>query len=165
MMDSQDDEVRDSVHAELQPVPLTGNREMAEEAERAPCASCKRSFAPSVLARHQPICEARVAKDKLRQEERQRHEKNIQRQETPDAENPDDDLARSLEMSAISSAASVEQLTPTAGRIKLASLRPAVDAKTDLARARGANAGVGEPSRMPCGGDAGGPPAIFVGSG
>ena len=116
MMDSQDDEVRDSVHAELQPVPLTGNREMAEEAERAPCASCNRSFAPSVLARHQPICEARVAKDKLRQEEREmkletqlQERLEIHRQDTPNAEIPDEDLARLLAsqivMSAIAAAA------------------------------------------------------------
>ena len=51
------------------------------------------------------------------------------------------------------------QLTPTAGRAKLAMLRPQVDAKTDLARARGLNAGVGEPSRFP------GEPPLYVGSG
>lgn len=54
------------------------------------------------------------------------------------------------------------QMTPTAGRSKLAALRPAIDAKADLARARGANAGCGEPSRMP---DNGASSAIFVGSG
>ena len=47
-------------------------------------------------------------------------------------------------------------------RVAVADLRgaDAVAASLD-----GANAGVGEPSRMPGGGDAGGPPAIFVDSG
>ena len=54
------------------------------------------------------------------------------------------------------------QMTPTAGRAKLASLRPQIGSKLDLARARGLDAGVGEPSRFP-----GHPelPAIYVGSG
>ena len=52
------------------------------------------------------------------------------------------------------------QLTPTAGRLKLASLRPAVSTAVDLARARGKlPSGPGEPSRMP------GELPLFVGSG
>ena len=47
---------------ELKARALTGNRDMAEDLEREPCGTCKRSFAPSVLVRHEPMCAARVAK-------------------------------------------------------------------------------------------------------
>jgi hypothetical protein len=51
-------------------------------------------------------------------------------------------------------------MTPTAGRVKLAQLRPEVSAAVDLARARGKlPSGPGEPSRMP------GDLPLFVGSG
>ena len=53
---------------ELKAVPLTGNRDMAEDLERVPCGTCKRSFAPSVLARHEPICRERAAKELARKE-------------------------------------------------------------------------------------------------
>lgn len=42
--------------AGLQAVPLTGNRDMAEDLERETCPTCERTFAPSVLVRHAPIC-------------------------------------------------------------------------------------------------------------
>jgi len=52
------------------------------------------------------------------------------------------------------------QLTPTAGRLELAKLRPSVSEAIDLARARGKMASGGNvPSRMP------GEPPIYVGSG
>ena len=47
---------------ELKAQALTGNRDMAEDLEREPCGTCKRSFAPSVLVRHEPVCAARAAK-------------------------------------------------------------------------------------------------------
>eukprot|EP00966_Prymnesium_polylepis_P171404 3962590-Prymnesium_polylepis.1 len=47
---------------DLKAVPLTGNREMAEDLEREPCPTCGRSFAPSVLCRHAPMCAARALK-------------------------------------------------------------------------------------------------------
>ena len=50
------------MRAPLRPVPLTGNREMAEDLEREPCPTCNRTFAPSVLARHASICAKRAAK-------------------------------------------------------------------------------------------------------
>ena len=52
--------------AEYKAVPLTGNREMAEDLERDPCPSCQRTFAPSVLVRHEKVC----AKNKARAQAR-----------------------------------------------------------------------------------------------
>ena len=47
---------------ELKAQALTGNRDMAEDLEREPCGTCTRSFAPSVLVRHEPMCAARATK-------------------------------------------------------------------------------------------------------
>ena len=41
-----------SATGDLQAVALTGNRDMAEDLERVACATCERSFAPSVHVRH-----------------------------------------------------------------------------------------------------------------
>jgi hypothetical protein len=41
-------------------IPLTGNRDMAEDLEREPCATCGRTFAPSVLSRHAAVCKKRA---------------------------------------------------------------------------------------------------------
>jgi hypothetical protein len=42
--------------SDLKALPLTGNRDMAEDLDRESCAICGRTFAPSVLVRHTPIC-------------------------------------------------------------------------------------------------------------
>ena len=52
---------------ELKAHVLTGNRDMAEDLEREPCGTCKRSFAPSVLVRHEPMCAARAEKAEKKQ--------------------------------------------------------------------------------------------------
>ena len=59
-------DVSDTPPVGLQPLKahaLTGNGEMAEDLDRVACSTCSRLFAPSVLARHAPICAARAAKD------------------------------------------------------------------------------------------------------
>ena len=43
-------------------VALTGNSDMAEDLERETCATCNRTFAPSVIVRHAPICAKNAAK-------------------------------------------------------------------------------------------------------
>ena len=60
------DSVQGGVQGGIKPQPLTGNGEMAEDLARVACTTCSRFFALSVLARHQPICASRAAKDAAR---------------------------------------------------------------------------------------------------
>jgi hypothetical protein len=47
---------------------LTGNRQMAEDLDRQDCATCGRTFAPSVLVRHAPICAKNAAQAAARKQ-------------------------------------------------------------------------------------------------
>ena len=53
-------ETKSEIEAEtktgLTAVALTGNRDMAEDRTRVGCGSCGRTFAPSVIVRHEPVC-------------------------------------------------------------------------------------------------------------
>ena len=150
----------------LTAVRLTGNREMAEDLERDTCPTCARSFAPSVLCRHAPVCASQAAKAQARQ-----HTRSQQQQQQQQQKAVGDDQQQQTGMNAgpmedaslnkMRSAAGVAtQITPTAARIHLQNMRPAVSAAVDLARARGRMpSGPGNPSRMP------GEPSLFVGSG
>ena len=49
-------EIETETKTGLTAVALTGNRDMAEDRTRVGCGSCGRTFAPSVIVRHEPVC-------------------------------------------------------------------------------------------------------------
>lgn len=67
-----DHEVRDPTAGALKAHVLSGNRQMAEDLDRCKCATCGRTFAPSVLTRHAPICANSAAKAAARRESARR---------------------------------------------------------------------------------------------
>ena len=105
-MSDEEEEVRSFVHVaiekaltqyeqtavsnDLQALPLTGNREMAEDLDRMPCPTCSRTFAPSVLCRHAPVCAASAARaEERRLQEAGLHRPSEQPQPYPSAKRDD----------------------------------------------------------------------------